>query len=754
MRYGKWFISVTNPNIEDGKGRTVEYQMFESKREAEAALPALQKKYFDNPNAQVSEVGEHTIADLKRAIKNKAIGLVEISQYLSDPAARKFSELEKEINRLISENKDIVGFDSFLTPRAQVGGVPGYSADFGRAAQQFLFAATRTAARNRFMPEARRKYNDTIKYAEDNNDKRLEKATEMFWDYTNDPKQEFAELRQIGFWWYLGGNMSSAILQIMSNVQFTGPILAEVTPGMFGQKGATAAARLLKAQKEAIAMLSFTGNQYSDTFIDWDKVPEDVKTQVEEDMASYLKQGQAMHEAGQVPGTENMGSKRRRAFRQFENMVIGGMFNTMEATSRLTAYIAAMRTFNDPANGLEALERMKTLYGSNQLFQEAINRNNGDLTPQIATRFLIDETFGVYGKLNRPAIMRKWGAVPALFQTYISQMIALMYRMLTKGDTPAQRAAGRRVFLRMMGMIVLTGGYMGIPGSDDAEDLASWMVENVPGVGSGLKTDFRTMIREMLYDTGLGAQKVNALENGLIEAYLNIDVQRRLSLGNFPYSQQVRALAGMMGLTQGGSAADFAGAPGSVFLTPIKEGFTAMREGRSIVDVAFLSSPLFIRNGYKAYKQAMGKGFVETNYGTVIRDDVTIMESVYQAMGFGSAKTKRAREAEYMSRFYQTRGMKKQRSINAQVTNAFRDIIMANRSGDKAKSMKAQLKVNELTRELYKWNSSVDPMDMISIDVNRLWQQALLASNQGLRDMKLKPQVQKRMNKFREMYDF
>jgi hypothetical protein len=183
-------------------------------------------------------------------------------------------------------------------------------------------------------------------------------------------------------------------------------------------------------------MLSFTGNQYGDTFIDWDKVPEDVKTQVEEDMASYLKQGQAMHEAGQVPGTENMGSKQKRAFRQFENMIIGGMFNTMEATSRLTAYIAAMRTFNDPANGNEAIERMRTLYGSNQLFQEAINRNNGDLTPQIATRFLIDETFGVYGKLNRPAIMRKWGSVPALFQTYISQMIALMYRMLTKGDTP------------------------------------------------------------------------------------------------------------------------------------------------------------------------------------------------------------------------------------------------------------------------------------------------------------------------------
>ena len=78
-----------------------------------------------------------------------------------------------------------------------MGGVAGYSADFGRSAQQFLFAATRTAARNRFMPEARQKYNDTIEYAKQKNDKRLEKGTEMFWDYTNDPKQEFAELRQI-----------------------------------------------------------------------------------------------------------------------------------------------------------------------------------------------------------------------------------------------------------------------------------------------------------------------------------------------------------------------------------------------------------------------------------------------------------------------------------------------------------------------------------------------------------------------------
>ena len=761
MRFGEYYISVVNPNKKEGEeGRSVDYIMYESKREADAALSDIQNKYINNPNAQVNPVSKQTLPQLKQKVRDGVIGVLDIGQYLSESNAETFSQLQEELERLVVENKDIVGFDQFMIPRSQVGGVGGYSADFGRAAQQFIFMASRVAARNRFMPEARKKYNDVLNYAQDtmNPRPRLEQGVKTFWDYTQDPRQEFATFRQIGFWWYLGGNMSSAILQVMSNVQFTGPMLAEITPGgkgnLVGRKGATAAAQLLKAQKDAIGMLSFTQNQFGDTFIDWTKAPKDVRDFVIEDMAGYLKQGQAMHEAGQVPGTESVGSRQRRLFRMFENAVIGGMFNTMEATSRLTAYIALMRTLMDSNTGGQSIELARTLYEGDQLFQEAVNRNGGIATPQIIARHVVDDTFGVYGKLNRPAIMRKYGSVPALFQTYITQMFALMYRMLAKGSTPNQRAAGRRVFLRMMGMIVLTGGMFGIPGSDDAEDLASWMVENVPVVGTGLKTDFRAMIREMLYNAGMGAQLVNAVENGFIEAYLNLDVQRRLSLGNIPFSQQVRAMAAMAGLSNGGSAADFAGAPGSVFMTPIKEGFTAMREGRGLADVAFKSAPLFIRNGYKAYQQSMGKGFVETNYGTMLRDDTTIMENIYQAMGFGSARTKRMREAEYMSRFYETRNQKKQRAMNAQLTNAYRDIIIGNKNNDSALSMRGQQKVNELTRELYKWNSSVDPKDAVYIDLDRAWDEAIKASNRSARDYSLSPQTKKRMDKFREMYDF
>ena len=40
----------------------------------------------------------------------------------------------------------------------------------------------------------------------------------------------------MGFWWYLGGNISSAMLQTMSLFQFTGPLLSQ----MAGTKATTA----------------------------------------------------------------------------------------------------------------------------------------------------------------------------------------------------------------------------------------------------------------------------------------------------------------------------------------------------------------------------------------------------------------------------------------------------------------------------------------------------------------------------------
>ena len=712
---GKWV--TLNPNY------IVRRQHYESEKEAEEARGKFMTQYSGNADIEVRPVLELTAENIKEQISAGALDMIEVARFLSEPKKEIFESLENELRALVENNKNIIGFDKFFTPRQRVGGVPGYSADFGRAASQFAFLGSRYASRSRYMNEAtaRKKTLDDAIKEDPKKYQQLKIGVDKWWEYSNDPYLEFAGIRRVGFWWYLGGNLSSAFLQIMSAVQFTGPILSQ----MAGT--AKSGAELSKAFKDASAMISWTNNEYGDVFIDWTKVPDDVKDAITNDMPHYLKQGMALMETGQVPGRE--GFDQESALRNFEQMIIGGPFNTMEAISRMTAYIAAYRLAQDP----KVREKFYDLYSANQIVQGAINDNDGVLTPEIIARTMIDETFGVYGKINRPQIMRGYMAIPALFQTYIGQMFALTYRMLTGGKTAAQKAAGRKVFAKMMLMIALTGGLFGLPGSDDAEELANWMIEKAPIVGTGLKTDIRAAMREMLYDYGFSAGMINAMENGIIEAGLDIDVQRRLSLGNVPGSQQVRALAGLLGLSQGGNAADFAGAPGSVFMTAIREGSQAIREGESLVDVAFKSSPLFIRNMYKAYDQTLGKGFTETNFGTVLADDSTAMETFFQAIGFGSARLKRNREAIWQERLNATRNASKQKKINAQITNAYRDIFVGANVGNSGLAAEGQLELNKIYRELMKWNSKQDIQNQIFPDLTRLMQQALEATYADIR---------------------
>ena len=742
MRYGKFVVTIVDKSQEQYlkatakdkgafkyKGKLVTLnpkyilrrQHYESSRAADEARQKYISQYRDDVGVEVNPTIELDADKLKEQLEQGSLTVIDLAQYLTEPKAEIFKKLEEDLKDLAKNNKNIIGFDQFFTPRQRVGGVPGYSPDFARAANQFGYMGARYASRSRFMNEAEERKKVLETYVKEKDDKQMGIALDKWWTYSNDPHQEFAQIRRLGFWWYLGGNLSSAALQIFSAVQFTGPILSQIS------STAKAGKELTKALAEATAMLSFTENEYGDVFIDWEKTPADVKEAILNDMPFYIKQGQALQETGQDPGVKAMDTE--SAFRNFESMVIGGPFNTMEAISRLTAYMASYRLAQDPA----VRENFYQMYQGDQIVQGMINDNGGVLTPEIVARTMIDDTFGVYGKMNRPQIMRGMMSVPALFQTYIGQMFALLNRLLTKGSTPAQKAAGRKAFAKILVMLMLTGGLFGLPGSDDAEELANWMIEKAPVVGTGLKTDLRAAMREMLYNAGFGPGLINAMENGIIEAGLNIDVQRRVSLGNVPGSQQVRAITGLLGLTPGGSPADFAGAPGSVFMTAIREGTQAMREGESLVDVAFKSSPLFVRNLYKAYDQSIGKGFVETNYGSVLVDDASIMESIYQSMGFGSARAKRSREALYQERLNATRNQSKRQKVNAQITNAYRDIFVGSKTGNSSLSGKGQVRLNELTRALYKWNSKQDIADMIFPDLNSLVKSALEATYNDIR---------------------
>jgi len=162
--------------------------------------------------------------------------------------------------------------------------------------------------------------------------------------------------------------------------------------------------------------------QYQDAFIDFNKLPEgDIKEALFRAIADgTIKQGQALQEAGITPGMGGslVGSQRERdkTFRWVESVIVGGAFNTFEAASRITAFIA---TYNLAKNDPKVLDKADLLYGDDMDYQLTMAQYGR--SPEALARFMTEETFGIYGKENRQQIGRGLGSLPALFMTYMTQ---------------------------------------------------------------------------------------------------------------------------------------------------------------------------------------------------------------------------------------------------------------------------------------------------------------------------------------------
>jgi hypothetical protein len=753
QRFGDAFISV-----KDDEGRTIWYETFEGTtkgsalRKAKAKRSELVRKY---PNATVSQPEIMTIQEIRRLIKEAGptVSIEYLSQFMSDTNARRFQEAMKEMRQVLAAkglDKDISPIGSYRTPRDRsVGleGVPGYSADFTRGTLQYIMTASEAIARNRYQPAIRHHYGETIEYAQNTKDVNLQEATQAFFDYTEDPVQEFANLRRMGFWWYLGGNISSAMLQTMSLFQFTGPLLSQ----MAGTKATTI--ELGKAIADARTMVSIFNRQYEDAFIDFNKVFDDEPGMAEAIYTAVadgtIKQGQAMQEAGIVPGPggSQVGSQSaaQKNFRKFENIFVGGTFNTFEAISRITAFMTAYRL---ASKNPKVLEEAEVLYGNDMDYQNQKDRYGN--TPEAFARFMVEETFGVYGKENRPRLARGFGALPALFMTYISQMFGLLYRLLNPVGMAAnksrlQNKVGRRAFARIMLMMLITGGLFGLPGGEDAEDIYNLVRKEITGVDADVRSEFRNM----LYTAGWSPTMIEALESGLLSAYLNIDVQRRIGFGVAPWSTQIRAAASIAGVDTGARAEEFLGAPGSVFIDALNNLATlGIREGRW-GDAVVQSLPLGIKNPLKSLDYMIGEGYLTTSYGSVVTDDIGAVDVLSQFLGFTPTEIAKNREALFLMRKMDRASNVFKQRINARIENAYIKIIMGGKNRNGSLINEGQAEIQEIYKDVMKHNQN-NPNQMFIPDLNRKFDDALRAADPNYAIMKGKQETVAQKLRLRE----
>ena len=749
QRYGEFYVTV-----KDSEGKIIHAESIEKPFVEERAtgntfegkknqvLQKLARLYPPSAGFEISDVKEDKPTMRQKLIEEFSM-LDLLASRMSEPTATAYAEARKELDRRIGGGT-LVGFDQFLRGRKQIGGVPGFDGDILRGITSFGMVASEYAARNRFLKEVRDRTSSAIKYTEQSGNQRprLREAIQNMVDYgvDNAHHHEFASLRRMGFWWFLGGNLSSGILQIMSAVQFTGPILAQFS------NSAVVLKEMTRAAADVGKMITFTNNEFNDVYLDFDKIPADVREAVKEDVANgIIKQGQAIYEAGMAPGyamTPTEKTKARARTRQFEQSIMGGVFNTFETISRLTAYISAYRIANNDA----VMEKANDYYGSsNKLWNAYKERRGGVATRQDFARILVDDTFGDYSKANRPKIMRGPGSVFFLFQTYISQMFFLLHRLMTQGGPQ-----GRKMFARVMLMLFATGGLMGMPGMEELDQVYR-LIQRMRGVNE----DMRTVMREMFAET-VGPQATEYLMQGVIEAGTGASVQRRLSLGEVPGSAQIRALLNMLGFPTGARVEEFLGAPGAVFIDSAREmkdifakdGVAAFYED---LDLYMAAMPTFIKNLYRATYKYPTEGYVETKYGTIVTADLTALDLIKQGMGFTPTKISKERTALYYDKAIEGKYSGKIRGFNTKLKRAYRDMYIGlnvNRDPDMVRD--AQLEINKIMREVMAFNNKVGYEYMYFPQLSRLRSEGIQQANTTYRNLQTDKSTKRLKDKMRE----
>ena len=698
QRYGNFFIAVKDDN-----DNLLEYRMFNKGKfgtkfldEEKEVRQQLTQKY---PNINIAAIPTEavTINNLRRSVNADLQTLDSISQFLSDINANHYVDLRKELNTLVNKKfgADIRGYSIFLKPRKEQAGVAGFSTDFGRAISQYIATSSEFAAQNRFKSTEVRLKN-TIENQSKN--ETLKRAVDSWYGYTDDPKQEWARLRRAGFWWFLGGNISSALLQTVTILQFSGPWLSEFsnTPRVLQE--------LTRSVNDVRKMMIFKNRKFQDVFMNFNEAPTDIQGMKEDylkDVASGLiKQGAALKEAAMPVDTASYRSRSvaRNTLRILENTVMGGLFNTFETMSRSSVYFATYRLAQD----IKFREKVADFLRDDANFQENVRLNKGEVTPRMIAQHLIDETFGLYGKINRPSWAKGILSVVFLFNTYISQMFSLMYRMATHRGGK-RKLVGQKILAKQLAMIMATGGIFALPFADDA----TWLAESVYNIFTGMRMNVRQEYRRFMNEHGFDAGLIEAFENGLINKLFDADLSRRVRF-NFPGGTQAKALLDIGGFSSGGRVEEIGGAVGTMIFGNSRGIINDIAEEGELNSELFgkiikRATPTFIKN-FSAALDYLNGGSVYTSKGTTLIEDPTLYQAFMKSIGFNPTEVSRKQELLYLEKLNGGVTADARKRFNNRITNSYRRYLIAIREGDVEEQIEQQERLAEILADIVKFN--------------------------------------------------
>lgn len=469
-------------------------------------------------------------------------------------------------------------------------------------------------------------------------------AAQSYANYIMSPAEDYMKMRMFNFMWTMGGNFSTAALQVFTLPTLTLANMVKFNPSMFGNlaslnKWMFIAGKFAKDSREQDGqfIVNFNNKDVIDA-LKASKVIDDKHAQLLE----FAQQGGltgavAVEEyAGQRKYETRSTSGKIRDKLSVTANLLGAPISFMEQMTRFTSLSALYDQMRKVPN-IE--QKIMDVLGDDERFkQQVATRKELDLV-QNAALYSMDEAHAVFGKVGRSRFQRGLGgALFFPFMTYPQNAIESMVRMFGQGK------AGKSALLTSIGTLMLFSGVLGLPGAELLKELYEGLYKKF----AGEDIDIDYLIREKIYDLTGSSDLAVGVTKGALRPLAGVDIGSRIGL-QVPGQDVLLTLLGMRG-----DASDVLGVQGSL-MSQIADFWNKYSTDASLASSVSSLTPMAISNMFKAAEYVNEGVYTNKNKQLIAPDDVSAATVGLRAMGVNSNQVATVREQNFYSKLLESR---------------------------------------------------------------------------------------------------
>lgn len=475
-------------------GETLGYYAYDTKKERDAAL-----------NDMLSDATTAGVAIAGDKLETEIYSLMSMPQIMIDKIGRDLDLTDEQAAKLRDISLNLAPGKKFLRHLQKRRGIAGYNTDAMRVYANYMMSAATHLSRVEHSRDLIQALNDIDAFIADKKNwalgtvlddvTRLRDYFRRHFQYVMRPDNDWAGLRAMGFVWYLGFNVKSALVNLTQVPFVTFPVLG----AKYGDKKAFA--EIGKSYLSITKWLAGKQSLTADELALIDTLRE--QGVIDESMVSELAGfGEADILKRMIPGMDLKGKLNQISYGA------GLLFRMGEKYNRLITSLSAYRMARQ--NGVK--------------HDEAIEE----------ARWAVETTQYEYTKWNRPEFMRGKKSIIFMFWQYLQHSAFLF-----------AGGQGKQAAMRMWVMTLLTAGLLGLPFAEtllDLLDASGTFMKKLFGAADP-RVDTREFIRDLLLEItdqpdkvlygmssywGLGPLHLASLFGAPIP---NVDIQGSLSYG-------------------------------------------------------------------------------------------------------------------------------------------------------------------------------------------------------------------------------